>query len=70
MELTVKVPDMTCDHCKMSIDSSIRKLENIDNVEIDLESKKVEVSGNADTQDILSAIREAGYKVEQILSVK
>jgi len=60
-----KVPDMECEHCKKTIGSEIRKLTGIENVNIDLKTKEVEVIGNVKEEEIISAIKNAGYSVEK-----
>jgi copper chaperone CopZ len=70
MKLTVKVPDMTCNHCKMTINSAIQKLNEIENVDINLDTKIVEVSGKIDVQEVVGAIKNSGYTVEQILNIQ
>jgi len=62
----LKVPDMSCEHCKKTIDSSIRKLKGIKDVRINLKTKEVEVIGDVPGELIISAIREAGYSVEEV----
>ena len=59
-----KVPDMECEHCKKTIDSEIRKLSGIENVNIDLKTKEVEVIGDVPEEEIISAIKNAGYSPE------
>ena len=61
----IKVKDMTCQHCKMKIESIVNKIEGIENYNIDLIKKEVQI--NSDTVDkdlIIKRIREAGYNPE------
>ena len=62
-----KVPDMSCEHCKMAIKKQLQKLK-IKNFEILLEEKLVK----ADVDDpnlIVEALDEIGYSVEDYKSV-
>lgn len=61
--LTFTVPNMTCEHCKSKIDRTLRSLEGVEEVKIDLDVKLVEVIGNSSTEKIISAIEKAGYTV-------
>lgn len=66
-DIVFKVPDMTCPHCKMTIDKAMHNLNGIYNVDIDLSSKKVKVSYDSDnvrSEDIKQAIEDAGYTFE------
>ena len=70
MKISLKVPDMTCNHCKMTIENAVNALGTVDTVEVDLDTKIVDVAGSAGVDKVVSAIRDSGYTVEQILSVK
>ena len=60
---TYNVPDISCDHCKQSIEKEVSQLEGVASVEVDVQAKTVTVSGELDAQAIISAIDEAGYEV-------
>ncbi len=62
--MTFKVPDMSCEHCVKRISAAVKALKNVDRVDIDLNSKKVVVQGSASGEDIMKAIRSAGYSPE------
>lgn len=58
------VPGMTCEHCRQAVSTEISKLPGVDSVLVDLESKRVEVSGHdLDDTALRAAIDEAGYEV-------
>ena len=63
-KMKVKVPDMTCGHCKMSITNALNA-KGFDKVDIDLESQMVEVELNGKPEtDVVEAIQGKGYTVE------
>ncbi|GAB4378811.1 MAG: heavy-metal-associated domain-containing protein [Calditrichia bacterium] len=66
MIVQFKVPDMTCGHCKMTIENSIRRLTSVQRVDIDLNQKIVEVEGTVDREQVQTAIEQAGYTVEDL----
>ena len=58
------VPGMTCGHCKQAVTGELTKLKGVTGVDVDLDTKKVVVSG-ADTiawSDIAAAVDEAGFE--------
>ena len=58
------VPGMTCGHCTSAVESEIRKINGVQDVKIDLDSKVVEVSGDPLEWDQLkAAVDEAGYEL-------
>lgn len=40
------VPDMTCGHCKASIETTLNALSGVQNVAVDLATKKVQVEAD------------------------
>ncbi len=61
---TIKVPDMTCQHCKMKITEALKALPEIDSVSVDLGARSVAVETGADKQFILDKITSEGYHPE------
>jgi copper chaperone len=60
------VPAMTCGHCVAAITGEVTKVAGVAEVQIDLETKIVEVRGSSfDHADIRAAIDEAGFDVVQ-----
>ncbi len=63
-ELTLKVPGMTCGHCKASVEGEVGKVAGVASVAVDLETKLVTVNGDTlDRAAIVAAIDEAGFEV-------
>jgi copper chaperone len=62
---TLNVPDISCGHCKMSIEGAVNQLDGIDSVEVSIEGKTVAVSYGDDVAlgTIIEAIEEQGYDV-------
>ncbi len=63
---TILVPDISCDHCKMSIEGAVGALSGVDKVEVRVEPRTVdveydEVSVSLDA--IHAAIEAQGYEV-------
>jgi len=60
-----KVPDMNCKHCVMSIQNEIRKVSGVKKIDISLADKLVKVNGECNRNEVLNAIRNAGYSIEE-----
>jgi len=57
------VPGMHCGHCEAAVKEEISALPGVAEVVVDLDSKRVEVSGSdLDDAAIRAAIEEAGYE--------
>jgi copper chaperone len=66
-EKTLKVPDMSCGHCKAAVEGELNKLSGVEKANADVGRGTVEVSyeeGTVTTEDLKGAIEEAGYTVE------
>lgn len=63
--LQLTVSNMDCEHCKNTIDTTLRNIEGVENVKIDLSIKMVEVIGDPQKEKVLSAIQQAGYRVAE-----
>ncbi len=64
--LTLSVPDISCGHCKSSIEGAVDQLAGVGKVEVHIEPKTVDVEfdENATSLDtIIGAIEEQGYDV-------
>lgn len=62
---TLSVPDISCGHCKESIEGAVSELSGVDAVEVSISDKTVEVSFSDDLElgRIVGAIEEQGYEV-------
>lgn len=65
MKKEYNIEGMSCNHCKMSVEKHLSKL-NLKNVQVEIGSAKVEYDENKiDEKEIVQAIERAGYKVNQ-----
>ncbi len=64
MKYQLHVPDMTCRHCEMTIESSLRTVPGVGQIRIDLQTKMVGVDGEANLEDVRKAIEAAGYSID------
>ena len=63
---TISVPEIHCDHCKMSIEGALTPLPGVDLATVDVPSATVTVNYDESAisrEDIVSAIVEQGYDV-------
>lgn len=63
MKKTFYVRDMMCEHCKKTILGALENI-SVNDVNIDLENKLVEVVSDKSSDEILDVIKKAGYTVE------
>jgi copper chaperone len=65
-ELTLSVPDISCDHCKNAIEGALKPLEGVGSAEVSIPDRTVANSFDNDSitlDTIVEAIGEQGYEV-------
>ena len=64
-DATLSVPEIHCDHCKMSIEGAVGALEGVTKAEVDVPTATVAVTFDdpAGMTSIVAAIEEQGYDV-------
>ena len=67
MNVVFTVPEISCGHCKDTIESTLNNVESIESVSIDIEKKSVEVisSSDLDMINVSQLLDEQGYTVVQ-----
>ncbi|REK12848.1 MAG: copper chaperone [Actinobacteria bacterium] len=63
---TLQVPEVHCDHCKVSIEGAVSELSGINRVDVAISEATVSVDfdeSRVDLDSIKSAIEEQGYAV-------
>ncbi len=63
---TISVPEIHCDHCKMSIEGALNELPGVDLATVDVPQATVTVNYDESAvsrEDIVSTIVEQGYDV-------
>jgi copper chaperone CopZ len=60
------VSSMTCNNCVMHVENALKKVDGVENVVIDLGSKKVNVehADQATMEQLKTAVSDAGYSVD------
>jgi copper chaperone CopZ len=63
-QLTYSVPAVSCGHCRAAITSEVEKVVGVSAVSVDLEAKRVAVTGeDIDEAAVRAALDEAGYDI-------
>ncbi|MCX6253126.1 MAG: permease [Bacteroidia bacterium] len=61
---TIWVGGMTCNHCKSNVENSIKSIQGVKDVNVDLTTGKVNITGDSfDLGKIKSGIESIGYKI-------
>ena len=67
MNVLFTVPEISCGHCKDTIESTLNNVGSIESVSVDIEKKSVEVisSSDLDMINVSELLDEQGYTVVQ-----
>ena len=67
-DLNISVPEIHCDHCKMSIEGAVGALDGVDAATVDIDARTVAVSftAPASAEAIVGAIEDVGYEVPSL----
>lgn len=67
MNIVFTVPEISCGHCKDTIESTLNNVESIESVSVDIEKKSVEIisSSDLDMMNVSQLLDEQGYTVVQ-----
>ncbi|TXR99984.1 copper resistance protein CopZ [Bacillus sp. SH7-1] len=66
-QLTLKVEGMSCGHCVNAIESSVKELNGVEQVKVQLAEGTVEVTIDSSAiklKDIVAVIEDQGYDVQ------
>lgn len=68
MKKTVYINGMSCNHCKMRVENTLKEMDGITNAVVNLESKLAEVEFSAEVPNdaITEAIDDIGFDVIKI----
>lgn len=58
---TLSVPDMSCSHCKATVETALGAVPEAGNVSVNLSTREVEVTGAAAAAALIAALEKAGY---------
>lgn len=65
-QVTLSVPDISCNHCKSSIEGAVAPMEGVTAAEVTIDDRTVEVTYDdqvVDLETIITAIDDQGYEV-------
>lgn len=65
--ITLTAPDISCDHCKRSIEQAVGAMSGVQSVSVDVPSRRVQVDFNPEQTSrfaIVETLDEEGYPVD------
>lgn len=62
MTQTLDVQGMSCEGCEEAVEEALEPISGVQSVAADHENDTVSVEGDADTDELVGAIEDAGYE--------
>lgn len=64
METQLKVSGMTCAHCVGAVKKALEHVPGVESAQVSLDEQQAIVSGDADTEALIAAVKEEGFHAE------
>lgn len=64
--LTLQIPDMSCGHCKKTIESAINAIDASATLVFDMDEKTVRIESQVSDDEVIRAVGEAGYTASDV----
>lgn len=58
---TLSIPDMSCAHCKQTVETALAEVPDAGAITVDLAGRKATVTGPAAASALIAALDTAGY---------
>ena len=63
MKNEYSIEGVKCGGCVATVKEKLSKLDNVDNIEVNIQEKTIEVEGTASKEDLQAALVETNFKI-------
>ena len=63
MKNEYNIEGVKCGGCVAAVKEKLSKLDNVDNIEINIQEKTIEVEGTASKEELQAALSDTNYKI-------
>ena len=63
MKNEYNIEGVKCSGCVATVKEKLSKLDNVDNIEINIQEKTIEVEGTASKEELQAALVDTNYKI-------
>ena len=63
MKNEYSIEGVKCSGCVATVKERLSKLDNVDNIEINIQEKTIEVEGTASKEELQAALSDTNYKI-------
>ncbi|MDS0293911.1 heavy-metal-associated domain-containing protein [Halogeometricum luteum] len=61
MTRTLTVEGMSCEHCEQTVEEALSGVDGVESAAADRDAASATVEGDADADDLVAAVEDAGY---------
>ena len=61
---TLSIPDMSCGHCRASVEQALGQLAGVEKISVDLTRRTAEVEGPASPAALIAALDQIGFPAQ------
>lgn len=62
--MKLRIDGMSCQHCKSAVEQAIKDVTGVEGVDVSLDEGVAVVRGNPSPDELVEAVREAGYEAK------
>jgi Cu+-exporting ATPase len=62
--MKLKITGMSCQHCVMNAAKALKQVSGVEQADVNLERGEAEITGSADAEALIAAVKAAGYEAE------
>jgi len=59
---TLNVPEMTCGHCKATVEKAVAGVDASASIDVDLDNRTVNIKSTLDDAALIAALKAEGYE--------
>ena len=63
MKNEYSIEGVKCGGCVAAVKEKLSKLDNVDNIEVNIQEKTIEVEGTASKEELQAALSDTNYKI-------
>ncbi|MBU4304600.1 MAG: permease [Candidatus Omnitrophica bacterium] len=60
-DMEISAADIHCTHCKLTLESTLKRVSGVKSVFVDVKKKRIRISGTPERRMVMEKIKEAGY---------
>ena len=64
--ITFHIPDMSCGHCKATVEKTIHALDPTAQIEFDMVARRISIESTTDAARVQAALADVGYPASPV----